>query len=271
MSLRRLHRGFLRTLLGATLFAIASVLCPVWATSFTTDQSDLWWNPNESGWGMQLVHRGSVIFATMFVYDPSRTPIWYSATLNYAGDLVWTGDLILTSGPWFGTLPFDPATVGIRRVGSLTWTATSVSAGTLAYSVDGVFIAKNLVRQLTVNDNFSGAYRGATHEDVTGCFNPTFNGTNEQNTALNITQSGAAATVTGTFGNGFCTYNGTLSQAGQMGGSRRFVSCDSGDFGSFTIYETQGDNTDRPVVAGQRVPPFRYERPLHNSHRAIEA
>ena len=124
---------------------------------------------------------------------------------------------------------------------------------------------------MTVYDNFSGAYRGATHEDVTGCFNPTFNGTNEQNTALNITQSGAAATVTGTFGNGFCTYNGTLSQAGQMGGSRRFVSCDSGDFGSFTIYETQGDNTDRPVVAGQRVPPFRYERPLHNSHRAIEA
>ena len=106
---------------------------------------------------------------------------------------------------------------------------------------------------------------------MTGCFNPTFNGANEQNTTLNITQSGAAATVTGAFGNGFCTYNGTFSQAGQMGQVDGSYSCNGGDFGSFTIYETQGDNTDRPVVAGQRVPPFRYERPLHNSHRAIEA
>src|SRR5438552_11226006 len=112
MSLRRLHRGFLRPLLGATLFAIASVLCPVWATSFTTDQSDLWWNPAESGWGMQLVHRGSVIFATLFVYDQSNKPIWYVATLNYSGsNLVWTGDLLLTNGPWLGTVPFNPNAV----------------------------------------------------------------------------------------------------------------------------------------------------------------
>ena len=188
---------------------------------------------------MQLVHRGSVIFATMFVYDPTRTPIWYSATLNYTGNLVWTGDLILTSGPWFGTVPFNPSSVTNRRVGSLTWTATSVNSGTLTYSVDGVFIAKSLVRQLTVFDNFSGVYRGATHEEVTACINPTFNGTSEQNTTLNFSQSGTAATVTGTFGNGFCTYNGTFSQAGQMGQIDGSFSCTGGDFGNFTIYEMQ--------------------------------
>ncbi len=63
----RSHRPLFHTLVAAILLAIASALSPVWATSFTTDQSDLWWNPNESEWGMQLVHRGSVIFATMFV------------------------------------------------------------------------------------------------------------------------------------------------------------------------------------------------------------
>ena len=240
MALYRSRRTFFCKLLAVILLAISSALSPVWATSFTTDQSDLWWNPNESGWGMQLVHRGSVIFATMFVYDPSRTPIWYVATLGYAGNLVWTGDLLLTSGPWFGAVPFNPTTVSFRKVGSLTWTADTVSSGTLNYSVDGVFVTKNLVRQLLVYDDFNGAYRGATHEDISGCFNPAFNGAIEQNTTLNITQSGTAVTVSGAFGNGgFCRYNGTFSQAGQMGQVDGSYSCNSGDFGSFTILEMQ--------------------------------
>ena len=234
------HRPLFRSLFAAILFAISTALSPVSATSFTTDQSDLWWNPNESGWGMQLVHRGSVIFATMYVYDESRTPIWYVATINYAGNLVWTGDLLLTSGPWFGTVPFDPNTVTYRRVGSLTWTANSVNSGTLAYSVDGVLVNKNLVRQSLVYDDFSGAYRGGTHEDVTNCFNAGFNGAIEQNTTLNIAQSGTAVTISGVFGNGgFCAYNGTLSQAGQMGQVDGSYSCNGGDFGSFTISELQ--------------------------------
>ena len=237
---RRSHRPSFHTLFAAILLAISSALSPVGATSFTTDQSDLWWNPNESGWGMQLVHRGSVIFATMFVYDESRTPIWYVATLNYAGNLVWTGDLLLTSGPWFGTMPFDPTTVSFRRVGSLTWTANSVITGTLAYSVDGVLVNKNLIRQSLVYDDFSGAYRGGTHEDVTNCFNPGLNGAIEQNTTLNISQSDTVVTVSGVFGNGgFCTYSGTLSQAGQMGQVDGSYSCNNGDFGSVTISEMQ--------------------------------
>lgn len=240
MALYRSPRAFFGTLLLAILLAISGALCPVWATSFTTDQSDLWWNPSESGWGMQLVHRGNVIFATMFVYDPSRTPIWYTATLNYAGNFLWTGDLLLTSGPWFGTAPFDPATVSRRRVGSLTWAVDTVSTGTLTYSVDGVAVAKNVVRQLLVYDNFSGAYRGATHEDRSACFSAASNGAIEQNTTLNITQSGTSVSVNGAFGNGgFCTYNGALSQAGQMGQVDGSYSCNNGDFGNFTISEMQ--------------------------------
>ncbi len=36
-------------------------------TAVTTDVSDLWWNPSESGWGMQLVQEGNFVFATVFV------------------------------------------------------------------------------------------------------------------------------------------------------------------------------------------------------------
>ena len=74
----------------AASFFLAS---PVRSTSVTTDQSDLWWIPSEAGWGMQLVQRGSIIFATLFVYGPSSGPTWYTATLDAAPNLTWSGDL----------------------------------------------------------------------------------------------------------------------------------------------------------------------------------
>ena len=36
------------------------------ATSFAPDISGLWWNPVESGWGVNLIQQGSTIFATFF-------------------------------------------------------------------------------------------------------------------------------------------------------------------------------------------------------------
>lgn len=97
--------------LGALVLAITLAFQPAAANSFTTDQRDLWYIAAESGWGIQLIQRGSVIFATMFVYGPDGTPTWYVATMGYVGSYVWTGDLYTTSGPWFGAVPFDPATV----------------------------------------------------------------------------------------------------------------------------------------------------------------
>lgn len=94
----------IRIALALSFFALSSAFSPLFAASFSTDQSDLWWNPNESGWGIQLVQRGSVIFATMFVYDSLSVPHWYSATLNSLSGLTWSGNLIATTGPFYGTV-----------------------------------------------------------------------------------------------------------------------------------------------------------------------
>lgn len=45
----------LRLLLASSLFAVSLLANPASATSFSTDQSDLWYIPAESGWGIQLV------------------------------------------------------------------------------------------------------------------------------------------------------------------------------------------------------------------------
>jgi len=145
---------------------------PVCATAFSTDSSDLWYIQAESGWGIQLVQRGSVIFGTMFVYDPTGAPTWYVATMQSIGNLVWSGDLYATTGPWFGTVPFNPANVSARKAGTMTWTLQTIKSGILTYVVDGVLVIKNVTRQTLVFDNFSGYYLGAIHLAITGCFRP---------------------------------------------------------------------------------------------------
>ena len=58
----------LRAIAIASLCAAAQLLgSSAAATAFSADQSDLWWNRGESGRGVQLVQRASLIFATMFV------------------------------------------------------------------------------------------------------------------------------------------------------------------------------------------------------------
>jgi hypothetical protein len=128
----------IRCLVAAALFSISSLRTPASATASGTDSSDLWWITSESGWGVQFVQRGTVIFITLFVYDPATNPTWYTATLNYAGNLVWTGDLIVTNGPWLGAVPFNPRAVTYRKLGTITWAAIDVNNGKLTYSVDGV-------------------------------------------------------------------------------------------------------------------------------------
>src|ERR1700686_1872293 len=117
LSSRRKPMKAIRGLFAATLFATATLLAPAGATSFSTDQSDVWGVPGEDGWGFLSAQRGSGMFVAIYVYDPANTPIWYSATLEYAGNLVWTGDLYLTRGPWFATVPFNSNAVTYRKVG----------------------------------------------------------------------------------------------------------------------------------------------------------
>ena len=121
-------------------------------------------------------------------------------------NFTWTGDLLLTSGPWFGTVPFNTNAVTFRKVGTMTWAASTVT-GNEEYSPPAFVL-----------DDFSGHYGGGLHQTAIGCSNPAFSGTTESIGVLNITQNGAAITLQSfpTTG-GSCSFPGTLTQAGQMG------------------------------------------------------
>ena len=220
-------------------FALVSLIGLARATSVTTDQSDIWSTVGEDGWAIQFIQRGTAIFATIYVYDPSTNSIWYTAALESAGGFTWTGDLYISQGPWFGTVPFNSGAVHLRKVGTMTWTASSVTNGTLTYSVDGVVITKSLQRYLIRYDNFAGHYAGGVHRTISGCFNPALNGTVEFPALVYVAQNGLGITVQEIDSGGSCTYTGALQQAGQMGSAQGTYFCSDGTTGNFTFFEMQ--------------------------------
>ena len=62
----------------------AALLAATLGTARAGQYSDLWWNPQESGWGLNLVQQDETAFVTLFVYDAENRPTWYFAE-GYTG------------------------------------------------------------------------------------------------------------------------------------------------------------------------------------------
>jgi hypothetical protein len=235
---------FARVVIAALLFGLSGFCSTANATAYSTDQSDLWWNPAESGWGIQLTQRGSVIYATMFVYNRTGMPTWYVATLQPEATpltLIWSGSLYAATGPWFATAPFDPTQVQPSVVGGMTWTPQTVADGQLSYTINGVAVTKNVTRETIAGDDFSGNYTGGLHYVTTDCADSSLNGPFTQPSAVGITQSGTAISVVVSplAAGASCTYAGTAQQFGQMGELDGTFTCTNGINGTFSLVEMQ--------------------------------
>jgi hypothetical protein len=111
------------------------------------DHTDLWWNPQESGWGLNLVQHGSgPIFATWFVYGADGSPQWYVIPGGqWTSPIQFSGSIYRTAGPDIaGT--FDPSKVTQTLVGSATLHFTGGKLQ-VALTADGQTTSKVLQRQ----------------------------------------------------------------------------------------------------------------------------
>lgn len=216
-----------------------SAYAPPLAASTTTDQSDLWWIPSESGWGIQFVQEERTIFATMFVYGANGQPTWYTATMaEAAGTLKWSGTLYATTGPWFGAVPFDPATVTITPVGTMTFDGALIQSGTLTYSVNGVQVTKSIVRETLKAIDFSGSYSGVLSQQGTGASCIASANTASTPVTFGIVEAGSSASITSTSqAGGTCTFVGTYTQSGHFGRIAGNYTCSNGDAGTFKFFE----------------------------------
>jgi len=77
----------LRTCFGAVLALAFLLVSPMASPAYTVDTTaspssltGLWWNQNESGWGVSLTQQYDVFFVAMYVYDSAGNPTWYVAS-----------------------------------------------------------------------------------------------------------------------------------------------------------------------------------------------
>jgi len=127
--------------------ALAPYLSP--ANAPAADYSDLWWNPSESGWGLNVVqHPTHTIFAVWYSYETDGSPAWFVLPAgSWTSSSTYTGTLYETSGPPASSASFDPSSVRVTAVGTGTLTFSDASNGTWTYSVRGVSGTKSITRQ----------------------------------------------------------------------------------------------------------------------------
>jgi hypothetical protein len=215
---------------------MASCLCASLAHAIVSDFSDLWWNAAESGWGMQLVRGGDATFATLYVYDAKERPVFYTATLSAVGP-VWSGTLYETTGPHFGAAVFDPTKVIVRAVGAMTFAPATSDTATLSYSVDGLNVTKNVMRQTLRLENLSGAFAIATQRATTHCPDAAANGERLALESATVAHSGSAITIDWTVGGRTCQLTGTYMQTGRLGAAQTSYACSDGEAGDMALFE----------------------------------
>jgi hypothetical protein len=149
---------------GTNALSRAGAMIPNLATNFSGQSASvmgvpavnyqgLWFNPAESGWGINFAHEGDVIFASWFTYDLTGKGTWLVMTATKIAPNTYTGQLFQGTGPAFNAVPFPPlgspggATVsGLGGTGTITF--SDANNGSFMYTVNGITQTKSITRQL---------------------------------------------------------------------------------------------------------------------------
>jgi hypothetical protein len=123
---------------------------PHWGALASTggpDFTDLWWNPDESGWGVTITQRGNNAFARIYAFDDQGMPLLLSVSgVTFWNSHSFSGAAQTTSGPWFGSAQFDPGRVLRTTVGSVEFKFTDPNNGVLTFDSNGKVISKLITR-----------------------------------------------------------------------------------------------------------------------------
>ena len=119
--------------------------------ALASNVQDLWWaapGGSESGWGLQLVQQGDVVFGAWFTYAADGRPAWFVFAAARTEPNVFAGRLFTARGPPFNAAPFDAASVVPIDVGAATLAFGDGANGTFSYSVNGIAQTKAITREV---------------------------------------------------------------------------------------------------------------------------
>lgn len=230
---------FLRLATAFLVWFVASISQAIAASGY--DLTDHWSDPQEPGWGIELVQQRDVIFVGLFVHGNDGRPIWYTGALAFQGlepqthQITYRGDLYEARATWFGAVPFTLTSV--RPVGTMSIVAPTMTTATLTYSVDGVTRSKAILRYTFRWDDYDGAYSGVQSLIYSKCSNPADDGTRTVAAGYTFSLSGTQMTVLATDSARSCTYAGPYRQDGRLGRIDANYSCSNGEVGAMALEE----------------------------------
>lgn len=205
----------IRSLLVTALLGYAALVAD--PARAAPDYTDTWWTPAEPGWGVNLAQQNNTVYVTFYVYGADGKSTWLTALLlrDGAGER-FAGTLNRIAGTYFGAPVWQGYT--ITPAGTATFTATSSTTGTLAYSVDGVNVEKSIERITLAPLNVAGIYIGGVSGRRNGCTGPPVILDPVQIEILHSTLTGdiridQRSTVSGAL---FCRMEGSAIQTGKV-------------------------------------------------------
>lgn len=138
----------LRSVLLPSVFALAlSLPLPVFAQSTAPNYTAMWWNANESGWGLNIAHQGDVLFPMWFTYSPTGQIQWYAVSgAAKQADGSYTGEVFRFTGKPFNQIAGSQAFNASDKVGTASLRFTGTTALNFSYTVDGISQSKTLSR-----------------------------------------------------------------------------------------------------------------------------
>lgn len=220
---------------------------PGYAQTFTIDTSTaspltgLWWNASESGWGATITQQSTMMFVTMFVYDATGNPVWYtvSCTIAAAG---CSGDMLKFRGGATPTMPWNGSGLTFPKVGTMALNFTGNDAGSMTYTLDGLGSTRQIARLIfgpptPVVPGLAGQWQGAIIETRSNCSQAQNNGGRATYGQYDINMGGGATggisiALSGVTGLQ-CSYSGIFSTNGARLLANGSLSCSDGKRGTW--------------------------------------
>ena len=230
----------LKSILAVIIVAVSSLVLSTAARA--NNYQDLWWNPSESGWGINISHQGDVMFASWFIYGANGQPTWiFLSRADRSGALgnTFTGDIFQTTGTPFAVVPFVPLqSTNITKVGTATMIFSDARTGSLTYSINGAQVVKQITRQTISPFNLTGNYFGGLKREGSGCVNAALNGSVLNQAIYSVSHTVATGALSIIEVGGTCTFSGnTLVYGSIMEGSGNFTCATEGFVGTWTMRE----------------------------------
>ncbi len=148
---------------------VTAFLCAFALDGVAANYTDWWWNPAQSGHGLNVGQQGNTVFLSWFTYDETGKGMWVVLSGVLHGNVV-EGDFFRTTGPKLGDA-FDPAGVVATKVGTGKMTFGGLHAATFDWTVNGKSGSVALVRQSFGQFDPSGSYVGGEtdYAPAAGC------------------------------------------------------------------------------------------------------